>query len=91
VGTESVREERVPEDKPSDKDPAPGAVGVSVTEQETGKDARSVGLLFVLAVYGASRIFYLAAGALLAVYLPAGPFHWLTPDVPLGRLNSVLR
>jgi hypothetical protein len=77
----------VPEDKPSDKDPAPGAVEVSVTEQETRKDARSVGLLFVLAVYGASRIFYLAAGALLAAYLPTGPFHWLTPDVPLGRLN----
>jgi hypothetical protein len=43
--------------------------------------------LFVFAVYGASRLFYLVAGAVFATYLPAGPFHWLTPDVPLGRLN----
>ncbi len=45
------------------------------------------GLLFVLAVYGASRLFYLVIGALLAAYLPAGPFHLTTPDVPLGTLN----
>ena len=53
----------------------------------TGDDIRSSDLLFVLAVYGTSRLFYLMAGALLAGYLPAGGFHWITPDVPLGRLN----
>jgi hypothetical protein len=81
----SVGEEQVPKDKPSAKDPAPKAVGVP--EQEAGKDARSDGLLFVLAVYAASRLFYLVAGSLFASYLPAGGFHWITPDVPLGRLN----
>jgi len=76
----------VPEDKLSAKDPAPKAVGISA-EWERGKDARSDGLLFVLAVYAASRLFYLVVGALFASYLPAGGFYWLTPDVPLGRLN----
>jgi len=45
------------------------------------------GILFVLAVYGASRLFYLVAGSLLASFLPVGPFHRLTLDVPSGRLN----
>ncbi len=75
------------EDKPSAKDMAPNDPGTSVAKQQTGKDTRSSGLLFVLAVYGVSRLFYLVAGAVFANYLPAGPFHWLTPDVPLGRLN----
>src|SRR3712207_645156 len=66
---------------------APNDPGTSVAKQQTGKDTRSSGLLFVLAVYGVSRLFYLVAGAVFANYLPAGPFHWLTPDVPLGRLN----
>jgi hypothetical protein len=66
---------------------APTDPGTSVAKRETGKDTRSSGLLFVLAVYGVSRLFYLVAGAVFANYLPAGPFHWLTPDVPLGRLN----
>jgi hypothetical protein len=83
----SVGEEQVPNDKPSAKDPAPEAAGISAATQETGKDARSDGFLFVLAVYAASRLFYLVAGALFASYLPAGGFHWLTPDVPLGTLN----
>jgi hypothetical protein len=45
------------------------------------------GLGFVLLVYAASRLLYLVAGTLFASYLPAGRFHWLTPDVPLGTLN----
>jgi len=77
----------MPEDKSSAKDPAPGSVEISTAERETGKEARSDGLWFVLAVYGASRLFYLLAGALMAAFLPAGPFYTLTPDVPLGRLN----
>ncbi len=47
----------------------------------------SEGLLFILAVYGLSRLFYLVAGALFAAYLPPGSFHTHTPDVPLGTLN----
>jgi hypothetical protein len=77
----------VPEDQPRAKDPAPGAAGISAAEQETGKDARSDGLLFVLLACVTSRLIYLMAGALFAAYLPAGPFHWRTPDVPLGTLN----
>ena len=77
----------MPEDKPSAKDTAPTAPGTSVAKRETGKDTLSSGLLFVLAACAVSRLFYLLAGAVFANYLPAGPFHWLTPDVPLGRLN----
>lgn len=44
-------------------------------------------LLFVLAVYGLSRLFYLVIGAVLAAYLPPGGFHRHTADVPLGTLN----
>jgi hypothetical protein len=44
-------------------------------------------LLFILAVYGLSRLFYLVAGALSASYLPPGSFHTHTPDVPFGTLN----
>jgi hypothetical protein len=73
----------MPEDK---ADTAPGVAGISA-EPKVGKDDRSDGFLFVLAVYAASRLFYLIAGALFAGYLPAGGFYRLTPDVPLGRLN----
>jgi len=47
----------------------------------------SGGIPFVLAVYGASRLFYFVAGSLLAAYLPVGPFHGRTLDIPPGRLN----
>ncbi|HEX6708987.1 MAG TPA: hypothetical protein VF068_01530, partial [Rubrobacter sp.] len=47
----------------------------------------SAGLLFVLAVYAASRMFYLISGSLLARVVPAGEFYRSTPDVPLGTLN----
>jgi hypothetical protein len=75
----------VPEEKPSPKGPAHGAADISAPKGE--KDTRSDGLLFVLAVYAASRMFYLGAGAMFAGNLPVGGFHWLTPDVPPGTLN----
>ena len=74
----------MPEDKPGAENPA---TGISAAKRETGKDARSNGLLFVLAVCAASRLFYLVAGGLFANYLPAGTFYRLILDVPLGRLN----
>ena len=45
------------------------------------------GLLFVLAVYSASRLLYLASGYLFAAYLPVGWFHERTLDTPPGTLN----
>jgi Mannosyltransferase (PIG-V) len=81
----SEGEKQVPEDNPIDEDSV--AEG-SAAERKARKDARSDGLLFVLAVFAASRLFYLVAGAMFAGYLPAGGFHGLTPDVPLGRLNT---
>jgi mannosyltransferase PIG-V len=79
----SVGEEQVPEDKSSAKDPTPEAAPISTAD----KDTRGDDLLFVLVVCVMSRLFYLVTGAWLATYLPAGPFHWRTPDVPLGTLN----
>ena len=80
----SVGGEQVPQDKPGAESQA---AGISATERRTEKVPGSDGLFFVFAVYALSRLFYLAAGPLFAGYLPAGGFHWLTPDVPLGRLN----
>jgi Mannosyltransferase (PIG-V) len=74
----------VPED-PGAKDSAHEAAGISTMKEE--EDARSGGLLFVLTIYAASRLFYLGAGTMFAGNLPAGGFHWLTPDVPTGTLN----
>jgi hypothetical protein len=54
---------------------------------EADKHAWSAGLLFVLMVYAASRMLYLISGSLLAKVVPVGGFHWLTPDVPFGRMN----
>jgi Mannosyltransferase (PIG-V) len=51
------------------------------------KHAWSAGLLFVLAVYAASRLFYLISGSLLAKVVPVGDFYRITPDVPFGTLN----
>jgi hypothetical protein len=75
----------VPKDKPSARNSAHEAAGISTTKEE--KDTRNDGLSFVLAVYAASRTFYLVAGTVFASNLPVGDFHWLTPDVPSGRLN----
>jgi hypothetical protein len=74
----------VPDD-PSTRDSVHEAAGISTTIEE--EDARSGGLLFVLTIYAASRLFYLGAGTMFAGNLPAGGFHWLTPDVPPGTLN----
>jgi hypothetical protein len=52
-----------------------------------GEHALSAGLLFVLTVYAASRLFYLISGSLLAYIVPVGWFYRLTPDVPVGTLN----
>ena len=41
----------------------------------------------MLAVYAASRLFYLISGSLLAYIVPAGWFYRRTPDVPVGTLN----
>ena len=45
------------------------------------------GLLFVLLVYAASRLFYLGAGALFARVVPVGRFQRITADVPFGTMN----
>ncbi|MFL5990690.1 MAG: mannosyltransferase family protein, partial [Rubrobacteraceae bacterium] len=45
------------------------------------------GLLFVLLVYAASRLFYLGAGALFASVAPVARFQRTTADVPFGAMN----
>ncbi|MGI8911343.1 MAG: mannosyltransferase family protein [Rubrobacteraceae bacterium] len=42
---------------------------------------------FVLAVYAASRLFYLGAGALLARIVPVSDFQRITSDTPFGTFN----
>jgi hypothetical protein len=49
--------------------------------------AWSAGLLFVLAVYAASRMFYLISGSLLAKVVPTSSFQRVTLDVPSGSMN----
>jgi hypothetical protein len=45
------------------------------------------GLLFVLLVCAASRLFYLGAGALFASAVPVGRFQRITADAPFGTMN----
>ena len=45
------------------------------------------GLLFVLLVYAASRLFYLGAGALFASVTPVARIQRTTADVPFGTMN----
>jgi hypothetical protein len=45
------------------------------------------GLLFVLLVYAASRLFYLGAGSLFASVVPVARFQRTTADVPFGAMN----
>lgn len=45
------------------------------------------GLLFVLLVYGASRLLYLFAGSLFAGLVPVSRFQTVTMDVPFGRMG----
>jgi hypothetical protein len=49
--------------------------------------AWQVGLLFVLAVWAASRLLDLVCGPLFATVVPGGWFYRLTPDVPFRTLN----
>jgi hypothetical protein len=51
------------------------------------EDKKRDGLLFVLLVYAASRLFYLGAGALFASVVPVGRFQRITADVPFGTMN----
>lgn len=49
--------------------------------------AKREGLLFVLLVFGASRLLYLAAGSLFASVVPVSRFQAVTMDVPFGRMG----
>ncbi len=55
---------------------------------EYEKESRkSTGVAFVLAVYAASRLFYLISGSLLAYLVPTSSFQRVTLDVPSGSMN----
>lgn len=60
----------------------------SVRREESKTGGLSEGLLFVLAVVGASRFFYFMIGAVFAGVLPVGGFHNITADVPFGTINT---
>lgn len=51
------------------------------------KDVGWRGLWFVALVFGASRLFYLAAGGILAGIVPVGSFQERTRDVPFRSLS----
>jgi Mannosyltransferase (PIG-V) len=48
---------------------------------------KSTGVAFVLAVYTASRLFYLISGSLLAYLVPTSSFQRVTLDVLSGSMN----
>jgi hypothetical protein len=48
---------------------------------------KSTGVVFVLAVYAASRLFYLISGSLLAYLVPTSSFQRVTLDMPPGSMN----
>ena len=52
-----------------------------------GDEKDRSGLLFVLLVYAASRLFYLGAGALFASVTPVARIQRTTADVPFGTMN----
>jgi len=54
---------------------------------EYEKESRT-GLGFVLALYAASRAFYLISGSLLARVVPTSSFQRVTLDVPFGSMNT---
>jgi hypothetical protein len=56
-------------------------------EYEKENRSKSTGVAFVLAVYAASRLFYLISGSLLAYIVPTSNFQRITLDVPSGRMN----
>ncbi|HJQ30030.1 MAG TPA: hypothetical protein VJ827_11865, partial [Rubrobacter sp.] len=68
-------------------EPADGTKRSSLSRLGPAKHDWRAGLLFVLAVYAASRMLYLISGSLLASVLPVGEFSRGTPDVPFGTLN----
>src|ERR687893_81599 len=49
--------------------------------------ARREGILFVLLVFGASRLLYLVAGSFFADVVPVSRFQAVTMDVPFGRMG----
>ena len=52
------------------------------------KENRSgTGVIFVLAVYAVSRLFYLISGSILARVVPTSSFQRITQDVPFGSMN----
>jgi hypothetical protein len=51
------------------------------------ESTKSTGVAFVLAVYAASRLFYLICGSVLAYVVPTSSFQRVTLDVPPGRMN----
>jgi hypothetical protein len=51
------------------------------------ENRKSAGVAFVLAVYAASRLFYLISGSLLAKVVPTSSFQRVTLDVPSGSMN----
>ena len=55
--------------------------------QGAGYEKGGEGLVFVLLVYLASRLFYLVAGILLSRVVPVGLFQRVTSDVPFGTMN----
>ncbi len=57
--------------------------GVAYLKDTTKRE----GLLFVLLVYGASRLLYLFAGSLFASLVPVSRFQTVTMDVPFGRMG----
>jgi hypothetical protein len=63
------------------RDPGP------VMEYEK-ENRKSTGVGFVLAVYAASRLFYLISGSLLARVVPTSGFQRITLDVPFGSMNT---
>ncbi|HET7272903.1 MAG TPA: mannosyltransferase family protein [Rubrobacter sp.] len=48
---------------------------------------KRTGIGFVLAVYAASRMFYLISGSLFATVVPTSSFQRITSDVPSGSMN----
>jgi hypothetical protein len=60
--------------------PAPLLNGMEDEKQRNG-------LIFVLLVYAASRLFYLGAGTLFANIVPVARFQRITHDVPFGTMN----
>jgi hypothetical protein len=51
------------------------------------ENLNNTGVGFVLAVYAASRMFYLISGSLLARVVPTSSFQRVTNDVPSGSMN----